>query len=80
MTTHTPAKFDEPRLETLQRDVAELSTAYLQQIDLTVQLRRDRDQLVNTLRQIAELAHDKSTGPAQPDTLWEIRNLAYGVI
>lgn len=28
------------------------------------------------LSQIYDLAHDKSTGPAVPDTLWEIRNIA----
>lgn len=29
-----------------------------------------------TLEQIYEIAHHKSTGPAVPDTLWEIRNIA----
>lgn len=28
------------------------------------------------LEAIIDLAHDRSTGPAVPDTLWEIRNLA----
>lgn len=28
------------------------------------------------LCRIADLAHEKSTGPAVPDTLWEIRNIA----
>lgn len=28
------------------------------------------------LSRIADLAHEKSTGPAVPDTLWEIRNIA----
>lgn len=36
--------------------------------------------LSTALRHIAELAHDKSTGPAVPDTLWEIRNLAYDAL
>lgn len=36
--------------------------------------------LSTALRHIAELAHDKSTGPAQPDTLWEIRTLAYDAL
>lgn len=29
------------------------------------------------LERIAELAHDRSTGPAVPDALWEIRGMAY---
>lgn len=32
------------------------------------------------LRQIGDYAHDKSTGPAVPDALWEIREMAYGTI
>lgn len=28
------------------------------------------------LARIADLAHNASTGPAVPDTLWEIRNIA----
>lgn len=30
----------------------------------------------DALHQIADLAHNASTGPAVPDTLWEIRNIA----
>lgn len=29
------------------------------------------------LRQIGDYAHDKSTGPAVPDALWEVREMAY---
>lgn len=32
------------------------------------------------LRRIGDYAHDKSTGPAIPDALWEIREMAYGTI
>ena len=32
------------------------------------------------LREIAELAHDKSTGPAVPDALWDVRRMAYDAI
>jgi hypothetical protein len=32
------------------------------------------------LRQIQDIAHENSTGPAVPDTLWEIRNIAQGVL
>jgi hypothetical protein len=30
----------------------------------------------DALQSIYDLAHNKSTGPAVPDTLWEIRNIA----
>ncbi len=32
------------------------------------------------LRKIGDCAHNASTGPAVPDTLWEIRSMAYGGI
>jgi len=32
------------------------------------------------LRQIGDYAHDKSTGPAVPDALWEVRGMAYRAI
>lgn len=38
------------------------------------------DELESCLRDIAEIAHDASTGPAIPDTLWEIRGIAYEVL
>ena len=47
---------------------------------VTVQQRdsawREIEALRDTLRHIADLAHNASTGPAVPDTLWEIRNIA----
>lgn len=30
----------------------------------------------DALRKISDIAHDASTGPAVPDTYWEIRNIA----
>jgi hypothetical protein len=36
--------------------------------------------LESVLRQIGDFAHDKSTGPAVPDALWEVRGMAYAVI
>ena len=36
--------------------------------------------LENRLREIAEYAHNESTGPAIPDALWEIREQAYELI
>lgn len=38
---------------------------------------RQLSELYELLQEIGNLAHDKSTGPAVPDTLWEIRNMAY---
>lgn len=37
-------------------------------------------QLESTLLTIGHRAHDHSTGPAVPDTLWEIRTLAYDAV
>lgn len=36
--------------------------------------------LRDALEQIYEIAHHKSTGPAVPDTYWEIRNIAQGAL
>lgn len=41
-------------------------------------LTRERDQLQDRLTDIGNFAHDKSTGPAVPDALWEVRRMAYG--
>ena len=38
------------------------------------------EQLREALRRIHDLAHAKSTGPAVPDTLWEIRSIAQEVL
>lgn len=35
------------------------------------------DEMAERLLLIGNMAHDASTGPAIPDVLWEIRNLAY---
>jgi hypothetical protein len=34
----------------------------------------------DVLRQIGDYAHDRSTGPAVPDALWEIRSMAYDAL
>lgn len=39
---------------------------------------RQIEALQARLTAIGDLAHDKSTGPAVPDVLWEIRSMAYG--
>jgi hypothetical protein len=36
--------------------------------------------LNRALESIGDYAHDKSTGPAVPDALWEIRSMAYDAI
>lgn len=38
------------------------------------------EKLKNLLQEIAELAHNKSTGLAIPDVYWEIRRMAYDAI
>jgi hypothetical protein len=37
----------------------------------------DIEHMNELLRRIGDMAHDASTGPAIPDILWEIRDLAY---
>lgn len=39
---------------------------------------RQIEALQARLTAIGDLAHDKSTGPAVPDVLWEIRSMAHG--
>lgn len=34
-------------------------------------------ELQDKLREIGDYAHDRSTGPAVPDALWEVRSMAY---
>ena len=38
------------------------------------------ERLSEALRQIGDYAHDHSTGPAIPDALWEVRQMAYEAI
>jgi len=37
-------------------------------------------ELENRLRDIGDIAHTQSTGPAEPDWLWHIRELAYELL
>lgn len=39
-----------------------------------------KKRLQEILHHIGDLAHTRSTGPAVPDTLWEIRQLAYDTL
>lgn len=43
----------------------------------TTGLQQIVDGLVDALNEIGDYAHDRSTGPAVPDALWEIRGMAY---
>lgn len=36
-----------------------------------------RDEMSDLLHDIGNFAHDRSTGPAVPDALWEVRRMAY---
>ncbi len=40
----------------------------------------DAKKMANALQEIGDFAHDKSTGPAVPDALWEIRSMAYNAL
>jgi len=37
----------------------------------------ERDEISDLLHDIGNFAHDRSTGPAVPDALWEVRRMAY---
>lgn len=41
------------------------------------ELEQQRDAAWEALAKIGDFAHDRSTGPAVPDALWEIRAMAY---
>jgi hypothetical protein len=41
-----------------------------------IDLCKQRSSAIRALHRIEDLAHNASTGPAVPDTLWEIRNIA----
>ena len=43
-------------------------------------LRKAFDEANEMLARIGDFAHDKSTGPAVPDALWEIRGMAYSAV
>ena len=47
----------------------------------TIDSPQDRiTELENRLRDIGDIAHTQSTGPAEPDWLWHIRELAYELL
>lgn len=39
-------------------------------------IEREHQEMAAALRQIHDFAHDRSTGPAVPDSLWEVRSMA----
>ena len=44
------------------------------------ELKERVEELENRLRDIGDIAHAQSTGPAEPDWLWSIRELAYELL
>lgn len=44
------------------------------------ELKERVEELENRLRDIGDIAHAQSTGPAEPDWLWNIRELAYELL
>lgn len=40
---------------------------------------QEAKRLRDLLTQVAEYAHDRSTGPTVPDALWEVRQMAYEI-
>ena len=40
---------------------------------------QEAKRLRDLLTQVAEYAHDRSTGPTVPDSLWEVRQMAYEI-
>ncbi len=45
--------------------------------NLATALNERIDELENILCEIGEYSHDRSTGPAVPDELWHVRDMAY---
>lgn len=43
-------------------------------------LRAELEAAYDMLARIGDFAHDKSTGPAIPDALWEVRGMAYAAV
>ena len=64
--------------EYLERhDAPSLAAALLEQIK---KYKHHAEDMEEALRQIGDFAHDKSTGPAVPDALWEVRSMAYDAL
>jgi hypothetical protein len=79
----TPERAGEIRAKTCEKYGAIWLHHYHEAIEAEVLKAIGWEEVVQTsvdqslaLSHIADLAHDKSTGPAVPDTLWEIRNIA----
>lgn len=73
-----------PKRKPLSRDKAtlhqEVNTLKQQLAAMTIERDALRDGLHDKLIEIGNFAHDKSTGPAVPDALWEIRHMVYSAI
>ena len=48
--------------------------------DEIVSLRQELEAAENKLREIGDYAHEHSTGPAEVDALWTVREMAYELI
>jgi hypothetical protein len=49
-------------------------------LEHTRQLERELDAATERLREIGDYAHEHSTGPAVPDALWTVREMAYELV
>jgi len=79
------------RIKELEAELSETEALRASAIQANIECHRDwkqaadaRDaalirvaEMDDTLKRIGDYAHDKSTGPAVPDALWEIRAMAY---
>lgn len=78
MAIITPERAGEIRAQLVEQYAGTWLQHYAGAIEdeLTKQLAIRQYELAQALEKIYDLAHDKSTGPAVPDTYWEIRNIA----
>lgn len=60
----------------MRQDTAALSKA----LEVADGLRAELEAAYEALAHIGDFAHDKSTGPAVPDALWEVRSMAYDAV
>lgn len=68
---------EEDRAAMAQIDAALKNTAPGCTLAQRDELRAKVDRLVELLQEIGDIAHERSTGPAVPDALWEVRRMVY---
>jgi hypothetical protein len=71
------AKANAPEIAELKESYALLFKAHGAALAMAETNAATIDRLHDRLRQIGDRAHGASTGPAEPDVLWEIRGMAY---